>query len=47
VENDAVNALVALGIGRVMAEQAVKKTRSTHTGEVALEELVKLSLKSL
>ena len=47
VENDAVNALVALGIGRVMAEQAVKKTRATHTGEVALEELVKLSLKSL
>jgi Holliday junction DNA helicase RuvA len=47
VETDAVNALVALGIGRVMAEQAVKKTRGTQSGELPLEELIKLSLKSL
>jgi Holliday junction DNA helicase RuvA len=47
VEADAVTALVALGIGRVMAEQAVKKTRTTQSGELPLEELIKLSLKSL
>lgn len=47
VEVDAVNALVALGIGRVMAEQAVKKTRATQSGDLPLEELIKLSLKSL
>jgi Holliday junction DNA helicase RuvA len=47
VEADAVTALVALGIGRVMAEQAVKKTRTAQSGELPLEELIKLSLKSL
>lgn len=47
MEADAVTALVALGIGRVMAEQAVKKTRTTQSGELPLEELIKLSLKSL
>ena len=47
LELDAVNALVALGIGRVMAEQAVKKTRATKNEELPLEELIKLSLKSL
>jgi len=47
LELDAVNALVALGIGRVMAEQAVKKTRAAKNEELPLEELIKLSLKSL
>lgn len=47
LELDAVNALVALGIGRVMAELAVKKTRAAKNEELPLEELIKLSLKSL
>ena len=47
LELDAVNALVALGIGRVMAEQTVKKTRAAKNEELPLEELIKLSLKSL
>jgi Holliday junction DNA helicase RuvA len=47
LELDAVNALVALGIGRVMAEQAVKKNRAAKNEEMPLEELIKLSLKSL
>lgn len=47
VEGDAITALVALGIGRVMAEQAVKKTLQQHSGEIALEDLIKLALKSL
>jgi len=47
LELDAVNAFVALGIGRVMAEQAVKKTRAAKNEELPLEELIKLSLKSL
>lgn len=47
VEGDAVTALVALGIGRVMAEQAVKKTLQLQSGEIGLENLIKLALKSL
>ena len=46
-EADAVHALVALGIGRVMAEQAVKKTLQSHSEEIGLEELIKLALQSL
>ena len=46
-EGDAVHALVALGIGRVMAEQAVKKTLQSHSEEIGLEELIKLALQSL
>jgi hypothetical protein len=30
-----------------MAEQVVKKTRATQSGDLPLEELIKLSLKSL
>ncbi|MEI6584045.1 MAG: Holliday junction branch migration protein RuvA [Chitinophagia bacterium] len=47
VEGDAVHALVALGIGRVMAEQAVKKTLQSHSEEIELEHLIKLALQSL
>ena len=47
VEGDAVHALVALGIGRVMAEQAVKKTLQSHSDEIGLENLIKLALQSL
>jgi Holliday junction DNA helicase RuvA len=42
-----VHALVALGIGRVMAEQAVKKTLQSNSEEIGLENLIKLALQSL
>jgi len=47
VEVDAVHALVALGIGRAMAEQAVKKTLQSYSEEIELENLIKLALQSL
>jgi Holliday junction DNA helicase RuvA len=47
VEADAVNALVALGIGKAMAEQAVKKTVSSVKENTSLEDIIKQSLKSL
>lgn len=46
VENDAITALVALGIGRTMAENAVRKVMQTNPN-IALEELIKQALKSL
>src|SRR5476651_2599767 len=39
VDADAVNALVALGIGRAMAEQAVKKTMVQKNENTSLEEI--------
>jgi Holliday junction DNA helicase RuvA len=47
VDGDAVNALIALGIGRPMAEQAVKKTMAAATGNHTLEEIIKQALKNL
>ena len=44
---DAVNALIALGIGRPMAEQAVKKTMNNITTDTPLEEIIKQALKNL
>ncbi|MEN9686695.1 MAG: Holliday junction branch migration protein RuvA [Bacteroidota bacterium] len=44
---DAVNALIALGIGRPMAEQAVKKTMSNLPESSSLEEIIKQALKNL
>ncbi len=44
---DAVNALIALGIGRPMAEQAVKKTMNSITTDTSLEEIIKQALKNL
>lgn len=46
-DNDAVIALVALGITRPMAENAVKKTMGTDTGNLSLEDIIKQSLKNL
>jgi Holliday junction DNA helicase RuvA len=43
---DAVNALIALGIGRPMAENAVKKVTITET-ELSLEEIIKQALKNI
>lgn len=47
VDGDAVNALVALGIGRAMAEQAVKKTMATEQENTSLEQIIKHALKNL
>ncbi|HEY1017692.1 MAG TPA: Holliday junction branch migration protein RuvA [Sediminibacterium sp.] len=47
VDADAVNALVALGIGKAVAEQAVKKTMATQTPDSSLEDIIKQALKNL
>ncbi|MEO8172613.1 MAG: Holliday junction branch migration protein RuvA [Sediminibacterium sp.] len=47
IDSDAVNALIALGIGRAMAEQAIKKTMTTVTEKTSLEEIIKQALKNL
>lgn len=47
VDGDAVNALVALGIGRAMAEQAVKKTMAAEQENTSLEQIIKQALKNL
>ncbi len=44
---DAVNALISLGIGRVMAEQAVKKVLQLQPDNNSLEDIIKLALKNL
>ncbi len=46
VDDDAVQALIALGIGRPAAENAVKKIMLTKP-ELSLEEIIKQSLKNL
>jgi Holliday junction DNA helicase RuvA len=45
-DTDAITALVALGISRPMAENAVKKVTKTQTG-IALEDIIKQALKNL
>ncbi len=47
VDADAVNALVALGIGKAVAEQAVKKTLAAKTEDLSLEDIIKHALKNL
>lgn len=47
VDSDAVNALIALGISRPMAEQAVKKTMLSETDQSSLEDIIKQALKNL
>ncbi|HQR93709.1 MAG TPA: Holliday junction branch migration protein RuvA [Sediminibacterium sp.] len=47
VDNDAVQALVALGIGKPMAENAVKKTMVSMTSDNSLEDIIKQALKNL
>lgn len=47
VDADAVNALVALGIGKAVAEQAVKKTLAATTQDMLLEDIIKQALKNL
>jgi len=44
---DAINALISLGIGRVMAEQAVKKIMQAEPNNISLEDIIKQALKNL
>jgi len=44
---DALNALVALGISRPVADQAIKKVIKTDTEITDLEELIKKALKAI
>ncbi len=46
LELDAVNALVALGIGKPMAEKAVNKVMQSNT-DIALQDIIKQALKNL
>jgi Holliday junction DNA helicase RuvA len=45
--NDALEALVALGINRILAEQAIKKVPNQAVGTMSVEELIKQVLKSI
>lgn len=45
--NDALNALVSLGIAKPMAENAIKKVVKAHGDDLAVEDLIKLALKNL
>ncbi|AYD48582.1 MAG TPA: Holliday junction branch migration protein RuvA [Arachidicoccus soli] len=47
VASDAVDALIALGIGKSLAEATVKKTMKEADEHITLEMLIKLSLKNL
>ncbi|PUZ29236.1 Holliday junction branch migration protein RuvA [Chitinophaga parva] len=47
MEDDALNALVTLGIARNMAEQAIQKVMKSNPQTQDLEELIKKALKSL
>jgi holliday junction DNA helicase RuvA len=47
VDADALNALIALGIGRPVAEQAIKKTMASITENTSLEDIIKQALKNL
>lgn len=47
LENDALNALVALGISKQQADQAIQKTLLADSSIDSLEVLIKLSLKAI
>lgn len=47
IENDALNALISLGIARPGAEQAIKKALSAANENLALEQLIKQALKNV
>ncbi|MBS1948799.1 MAG: Holliday junction branch migration protein RuvA [Bacteroidetes bacterium] len=47
LERDALNALIALGIARPTAEQAIKKVLSGAPEEAKVEEIIKQALKTL
>lgn len=47
VEKDALQALIALGIGKPMAEKAIKKVFDSDKEILSLEEIIKQALKNL
>lgn len=47
IDNDAVQALIALGIAKPQAEQAIKKTMSSIPADASLELIIKQALKNL
>jgi Holliday junction DNA helicase RuvA len=47
VENDALNALISLGILRLNAEKAIKNIIDVNHGPLQLEELIKQALKNI
>jgi holliday junction DNA helicase RuvA len=47
IEVDALNALTSLGIGRPLAEAALKKALKNATSDTPLEELIRISLKNM
>jgi Holliday junction DNA helicase RuvA len=47
LEQDALNALIALGIARNAAEQAIKKVAHAGTGSDKVEDIIKKALKTL
>ena len=46
-ESEALEGLIALGIGKAIAEQAIKKVNNAKTGELSVEAIIKLALKSM
>lgn len=47
-ENDALEALIALGIGRPLAEKAIQKSLANSAGEaLSVEQLIKTALKNI
>ncbi len=47
IQQDALTALVALGISRQLAEQSIQKITKAEPGILQLEELIKKALKSI
>jgi Holliday junction DNA helicase RuvA len=47
LEQDALNALIALGIARTAAEMAIKKVMAADAGSDKVEDIIKKALKSL
>ena len=47
LEQDALNALIALGIARNTGEQAIQKARKTNPDLQKIEEVIKLALKNI
>lgn len=47
IDQDALNALTALGISRVQAEHSIQKVKLTDPGIVQLEDLIKKALKAI
>lgn len=47
VDNDALNALISLGIARVTGEQAISRVRKSNPDLQKIEDIIKLALKNI